>query len=231
MGWIMAIEEQLYGLMAAAGEQQKAVDAAIKGLATEKAAMAAARVALEAAVVEVKRSATNASAQLKKAASEAVSTAVEQSLSGASETAAEAMASATAPVIGKLTDVVNAASEAEGSLRNAGAWFAWKWVAVAAGGLAGVCLVAYVSLAWQLHEVSSLRDDQAALNADITQMQANADALAKKGRRIVIDQCGGRPCIEASSNQGADQDGTAIPLGGWHTTDGRNVALVIPRGY
>lgn len=44
-----------------------------------------------------------------------------------------------------------ATGEAEGSLRRAGAWFAWKWVALAAGGMAGVCVAAYVTLAWQVH--------------------------------------------------------------------------------
>ena len=145
-------------------------------------------------------------------------------MAGASKTAASALSSATAPVIGKLSDVVNAASEAEGSLRNAGAWFAWKWVAVAAGGLAGVCLVAYVSLAWQLHQVESLGEQKEALQAGIADLE-------KRGGCIVMNKWDGRLCIEANSNQGANQDGTAIPLGGWHTADGRNVALVIPRGY
>ena len=229
MGWIMAIEEQLYGLMAAAVEQQKAVDAAIKGLATEKAAMAAARVALEAVVVDVKRSATSASQQLQKAASEAVSIAVERSMAGASKTAASALSSATAPVISKLSDVVRVAAEAEGRLRNAGAWFAWKWVAVAAGGLFGVCALAYVSLAWEMHKVSSLRDDQATLTADIAKMQANADALAKKGRRISLSKCGpdNRLCVEVASKQG---DGVDDYQGSWQSDDKLH-QYVIPNGY
>jgi hypothetical protein len=45
-------------------------------------------------------------------------------------------------VLGRLAGVASAAAQAEGTLRNAASWFAWKWVAMAAGGLAGVCLAA-----------------------------------------------------------------------------------------
>jgi hypothetical protein len=117
-----------------------------------------------------------------KAAGEAVGASVRQSLAGASDAAAKALGEAAKPVIGSLSGVVQAASDAEGSMRNAGAWFAWKWVAVAAGGLVGVCLVAYASLAWQLHQVSSLRDEKAELAADVAQMQVNVSALGEEGR-------------------------------------------------
>ena len=84
------------------------------------------------------------------------------------------------PVVGSLSGVIQSAGEAEASLKNAGQWFAWKWVAVAAGGLVGVCLVAYASLAWQLHQVSSLREEKAALQADVAQMQASVAALGAR---------------------------------------------------
>ena len=153
---------------------------------------------------------------------------MKQSLAGASDAAAKALGEAAKPVIGSLSGVVQAAHEAEGSMRNAGAWFAWKWVAVAAGGLAGVCLVAYAALAWQLHQVSSLSDEKAELAADVAQMQANVSALEKKGGRIVMTTCGGRLCIEASSNQGA---GAEQWKGGNWSNKETSVQLVIPRGY
>ena len=98
----------------------------------------------------------------------------------------------------------------------------------AAGGLVGVCLVAYASLAWQLHQVSSLREEKAALQADVAQMQASVAALERKGGRIVLSTCGGRLCIEASSNQG--QGAEQWKGANWSNKE-NGVQLVIPRGY
>jgi len=231
----MDTQQQLFGLMTIAEEQQKAVKAAIDGLTAERTELAKERAALTQAVAkvagvagDVKRAAANAVPAMERAAGEAVGTSVRQSLAGASQTAANALGEAAKPVIRSLSGVVQAAQDAEGSMRSAGAWFAWKWVAVAAGGLIGVCLVAYASLAWQLHQVSILRDDRAALAADVAQMQANVSALEKKGGRIVMTTCGGRLCIEASSNQGA---GAEQWKGGNWSTKQTNVQLVIPRGY
>ena len=164
-GQLMDAQQQLFGLMAVAEEHQKAVKAAIDGLTAERAALAKERAAVAQAAAsvagiagEVRKAAADAVPAMQKAAGEAVGASVRQSLAGASDAAAKALGEAAKPVIGSLSGVVQAASDAEGSMRNAGAWFAWKWVAVAAGGLVGVCLVAYASLAWQLHQVSSLRE-------------------------------------------------------------------------
>ena len=212
-------QQQIFGLMAVAEEHQKAAAAAIAGMAAERAALAKER-ALLAQVAQ----------GIQKAASEAVSAAVRQSLAGASETAAKALGDAATPVIGKLSGVVQAASDAEDSMRKAGQWFAWKWVAVAGGGLAGVCLVAYVAMAWQLHEVGSLSDEKAKLAAAIVRERATVAELTKDGGRVRWNNCGGRLCFEVSSNQGTSSDGSPISLGGWTTDKGR-VTLVIPKGY
>ena len=210
-------EQQIFSMMALAEDHQKAVTAAIAGLAAERAALAKERAAL-----------AQTAQGIQKATSDAVSTAVRQSLDGASETAVTALSEAARPVIDRLSGVVRAAGDAEGSLRSAGQWFAWKWVAVAAGGLVGVCLVAYVALAWQLHEVGSLSKRKAALTADVAQLQANVSALERKGGLIVMSTCGGRLCIEASRNQGSNNHDWKGP---WYTTGGHDRPLVIPRGY
>ena len=224
--------QQMLGVLLNTTEQQSQTTekllAALKG---QIEALNAATQAAQKAASTVEAAARNAAPAIQKAAGEAVGGAVRDSLAGASQTASAALETAVKPIIGNLSSVVQAAHEAEGSMRNAGAWFAWKWVAVAAGGLAGVCLVAYASLAWEMHKVESLSEQKAALQADVLQLQAGVADLEKRGGRIVMNKCDGRLCIEANSNQGADQDGTAIPLGGWHTIDGGNVALVIPRGY
>jgi hypothetical protein len=226
-----AQQQQLFGLMAVAEEHQKAVQSAIDGLAEERAALAKER----AAVAQAAASLAGVASEVRKAAADAVpamqkavGASVRQSLAGASDAAAQALGAAAKPVIGSLLGVVQSASDAEGSMRNASAWFAWKWVAVAAGGLVGVCLVAYASLAWQLHQIGSLRDEKAKLAADLAQLQANVVALEKKGGRVVMTTCGGRICIEASSNQG--QGAEDWKGANWSNKE-TGVQMVIPRGY
>lgn len=235
----MEAQQQLFGLMAVAEEHQKAVKAAIDGLTAERAALAKERAAVAQAAAsvagvagDVKRAAADAIPAMQKAAGEAVGASVKQSLAGASDAAAKALSEAAKPVIGSLSGVVQAAHEAEGSMRNAGAWFAWKWVAVAAGGLVGVCLVAYAALAWQLHQVSSLRDEKAELAADVAQMQANVSALEKKGGRITLTSCtdangAERLCIPVSTNQGKGYENFTAPFSNSKT----GVQFVIPKGY
>ena len=227
-------QQALFGLMGIAQEQQKAAQTALEGLATERAALARERAALAQATAsvagvagEVRKAAAEAVPAMQRAAEKAVSASVKQSLAGASEAAADALAEAAKPVMGSLSGVVQAAHDAEGSMRRAGAWFAWKWVAVAAGGMVGVCLVAYAALGWQLLRIQSLGDEKAALAADVVQLQANVAALEKRGGRIVLSTCGKRLCIEASSNQGK---GFEKWKGVWENKE-RGITFVIPRGY
>ena len=76
-------------------------------------------------------------------------------------------------------------------------------------------------------------DEKAAaaeLKADIAQMQAKVKILEKKGGRILITDCGGRLCIQASSNQGP---GAEQWKGANWTNNSKlsGVPLVIPHGY
>lgn len=213
----MDAQQQLFTLMALAEEQQKAVQAAIEGLADERAALAKERAAVARAAAsvanvagDVRKAATDAVPALKRAAGEAVDASVKQSLAGVAEAAMQALDQAVKPVIGRLSGVVQAASEAEGSMRRAGVWFAWKWVAVAGGGVVGVCLLAYASLAWQLHQVNSLREEKAELQEEVAQLQANANEWAKQGGRVKLERCGetSRLCVRVNKivSYGKDSD-------------------------
>ena len=213
----MDAQQQLFGLMALAEEQQKAVQAAIEGLADERAAFAEERIAVAQAAANVagvadnvRKATANVVPALQKAAAEVLATSVRQSLAGVAQTAAQALSEATKPVIGSLASMVEAAGEAEGSMRRASAWFAWKWVAVAGGGVVGVCLLAYASLAWQLHQVDSLREEKAALQEEVVQLQANANEWAKQGGRVKLERCGeaSRLCVRVNKaiSYGKDND-------------------------
>ena len=112
--------------------------------------------------------------------------------------------------------------EAADKVRNAGAWISGKFALVFA--LAGAAAVAtnYAIGRFTLPdraEIEALRLEKAELEASI------AD-LTKRGGKIKFNTCGGRLCIEASSNQGETApkwEGAA-----WHNEQ-NGAALVIPR--
>jgi hypothetical protein len=233
----MDTEQQLFGLMTVAVEQQKAVQTALDGLSVERAALAKERAALSQASTHlgevadgVRRAAAAAIPAIQKTTDEAVSVAVRHSLTGASEAAVQALGEAAKPVIGRLSGVVQAAAEAEGQLNGAVAAFGWKWALVAGGaaggGIAAVLLAGWLSVWWQRDQVEQLTEQRQALNVDIVALQATAAALEKRGARIKLSQCGGRLCIEASTNQGETQENWRGP---WKSAQG--TPMVIPRGY
>jgi hypothetical protein len=224
----MDAKQELFTLMAVAKQHQQAVQEAIDSLAKERVAMSQAVASVVNVADQIKKSTADTIPALRKAANEAVGASMGNSIDKASDAAVTALREAVKPVVKGLSGVVQAASAAEGQLKTASKWFAWKWVALAAGGLAGVCLVAYASLAWQLHQVESLSQEKVNLAADVAQLQANVAALVNKGGRIVMTTCAGRLCIEASSNQG---QGSEQWKGGSWSNKETGVQLVIPKGY
>ena len=136
-----------------------------------------------------------------------------QILTQVSTRTANALETALEPILRRLAGATQAASAAEAALKRAGQWFAWKWVALAAGGTAGVLLIAFLAL--KLIERShwnTLATQQESLLQNIAQLQTTADALEKRtyGLRIVTGsdgaflivpkgiqatQCRAGPCI------------------------------------
>lgn len=252
----MDAQMQIFGLMKAAEDQQAAVKAALDSLATERQEFAKAREQLVDVAhwqveqtqkvlngvagigQEIKQAANEAIPAISEAASAAAGGAVRKSLAGASETAANALEVATDPILSGLTGVVRAGESAADKLNAATDAFGWKW-ATMAGGVAVALLLVVLVIAYMLtwlerDTVTELRNEQAALQADIAQMQVQAAELEKRGGRIVMTECGGRLCIEASANQGKNKDGSPAAMGSWQRdikNGGGKVSLVIPKGY
>jgi hypothetical protein len=197
----METQNQLFPLMEAAEQQQKAVQKAIDGLAAERLAMAQVIPSINRVTDNVESAGMMAIQTIKRGAAEAVDAGV-----------TAAMTKATRPAVEQLTSVVSAAHQAEASMRNAGQWFAWKWVAVAAGGMLALVLTAWLTLLWPLYQITEL-------TAEVAQLQANANDLAKRGGRIVLHTCDGRLCVEVA------KDGRE-----WHDTK-TGTPLAIVRGY
>ena len=222
---------KIYSLMKTAEDQLAALKQATGALAAERTALAKDRAALEKTLIEqanaLKASAANlktvgaailedahhVAPTLQKAVREAIRASMRETLTDASNVAAKALETASEPILGRLAGVTQAASAAEASLKRAGQWFAWKWVALAAGGLGGVLLVAFLALkAIERSHWNALATQQQSLLQDIAQLQETADALEKRtyGAYLATDEdsaflivpngirqarCKGGPCI------------------------------------
>ena len=224
--------DELFGLMKIARTQQEAVQAALDGLAAERAALAKERATLAQAVAnmasvagEVRKSAAEAVPAIEKAAGQAVAGAVRASLAEVSETAASAIDAAAQPVIDQLDGMAKAAGNVERQLRKAGAWATWKVSAALGGGALLVALVAWGATERQRHEFERLLVEK-------SDMQANVAALRNRGGRIQLATCAdatgtSRLCIPVSDNQGKGNESFSAPFS--NTTTGEK--FVIPKGY
>lgn len=200
--------DKLGAMFAVMEEQQAAVQSAIAGLAQERKAMAA--------VID---SIKGTAGTLQKATGDAAAQAVGESIGQAPRAAVAALNQAT-----------GALEEAAGEVRSAGAWLTFKAAASVAGVGLVMVLAVYV-LGRFLLPSEAERQEVQRLRAEKAELEANIAELAKRGGKIQMTTCGGRLCIEASTNQGKDDQGNPLALGGWTTSDSRKVPLVIPRGY
>lgn len=199
---------KLGAMFAVMEEQQAAVQALIAGMAQERKAWTA--------VID---SIKDTSGTLQQATGDAAARAVTESIGQAPKTAVAA-----------LNQAVGALDEAAGQVRSAGAWLTFK-VAASVGGAGMVMVLAVYGLGRFMLPSEADRQEVEQLRAEKVRLEANIAELNKRGGKIQLTTCGGRLCIEASTNQGKDDQGTPLALGGWSTSDSRKVPLVIPRGY
>jgi hypothetical protein len=115
-----ADDGRLYGLMEVAEGQQAAVQAALEGLAAERAALRREREALARQVQAVEGGARAA-----------VRAAVAEGLAGAATEGVAAVQAASGPLLSRLDSVAERAGQAEAALRRVVLWASWRllgWV-------------------------------------------------------------------------------------------------------
>lgn len=224
----MDIQQQIFALMAAAEDQQKAIGVAVEALAAERVALAKERAAVAqaaASVAEVADNVRSAAAEavpvLQKAVGEAAGASVRESLAGVSETATAALEDASRPIVDRLARLSLSLGEAEGKLANAVASFGLRWALVAGGAAAGcvaaVLIAAWLSVWWQRHQVEGLLDQKAQLQAEVGQLQANSEGWAKLVGRAKLDKCGEakRLCVRIDKTTGYGKDSDYFVLLGY----------------
>lgn len=197
-----ADEQQLYNILLLVEEQQKAAAAAVAAIAQE-------RLELAATADMLKQAAT----LLPKALGEASARAMRESMSDAQKTA-----------VGSLNQARGALVEAFGIVRDASTWVGPR-IALAVALSCALLLAATYGIG--CHILSSTLGDIEALRAEQAVLQENVRNLEARGGKARLSTCGGRLCIEVSTNQGKGfEDWHGSP---WTAANGAR--MMILRGY
>ncbi len=203
-------EERLYGLMEIAERQQAAVQAALAGLAAERAALKRER---DERAGEVKALDLNLQA--------AVRLAVTDSLAAAATEGVQAVQTATEPLLDKLDGVTATAVRAETTLRRVVLWASWRLLGWVMAGMAVLVLLIWltstVTLWWDTDAIASAQARKAQLQAEMAELRANRDEWAKAGMLGKLTRCtpGNRPCLRVDERAGSfgDQGDYRVILG------------------
>ena len=191
-------EDRLYGLMEVAERQQGAVQAALEGLAVERAALAREREALARGV-----------ASLQIGTQGAVRAAVADSLAGAASEGVAAVQAATGPLLARLDGVAAQVGQADAALRGVVAWASWRllgWMAAAVALLVlGGWLATTLILWWDGGAIQATRAERARLQAEVAEMRASRDEWVQAGFLAKLTRCnpGNRPCVRVDERAGA----------------------------
>jgi hypothetical protein len=195
-------EDRLYALMEVAERQQAAAQAALEGLATERAALAREREAL-ARGVQALQSGTQG----------AVRAAVAEGLARAATEGVAAVQAATGPLLFRLAGVAEQAGQADAALRGVVAWASWRLLGWMAAAVASLVLVGWLAsglvLWWDMGAVAAARAEKWRLQTEVAEMQARWDDWAKRGVLAKLERCGprSRPCIRVDEGAGAFESG------------------------
>ncbi len=190
-------EDRLYGLMEIAERQQAAVQAALDGLAAERAALGREREALARGVRDLQLGTQGA-----------VRSAVTDSLAGAATEGVAAVQAATKPLLGRLAGVTAEAGQAEAALRQVVLWASWRLLGWVMAAVAGLVLLGWLAstlvLWWDMGTIAAAQVQKAQLQAEMAEMQANHDGWVKAGMLGKLERCGpkARPCIRVDESAG-----------------------------
>jgi len=188
----------MYGLVEIADRQQAAVQAALEGLAAERAALAREREAFA-------RQVQGLQAGVQGAARAAVA----EGLAGAAVEGVAAVQAATGPLLSRLGRVAEQAGQADVALRGVVAWASWRLLGWMTATVAALVLVGWLAstlvLWWDTGAIAAARVEKRQLQAEVAEMQANRDEWARAGFLAKLTRCnpGNRPCVRVDERAGA----------------------------
>ena len=194
-------EDRLYGLLEVAERQQAAAQAALEGMAAERAALKRER-----AEWAAEAKALGLSLRVE------VRSAVTAGLAAAATEGVKAVETATEPLLGRLEGVAATAARAEAVLRRVVLWASWRllgWI-VAVGAMTALLgwLTSSGVLWWDAGAIADARARKAQLQAEVAELQASYDGWVKLGVQQKVIRCGPklRPCIRVDESAGTFGD-------------------------
>ena len=189
-------EDRLYGLMEVAERQQAAVQAALEGLAAERAAALAREREALARQVQALQSGVQGAARA----------AVAEGLAGAAVEGVAAVQAATGPLLSRLGSVAEQAGQADAALRRVVLWASWRLLGWVVGMGAVMVLFGWLVssgvLWWNTAAIEAAQARKAELQAEVAEMQANRDGWARAGMLARLERCGPklRPCVRVNES-------------------------------
>ena len=206
-------EQELFGLMAVAQEQQRAASEALQKL-EERHVQLHALIARAGTAVEEMNKAGQASALIiEKATRIAVEKAVQAALANVQQQTQSTLSDSVTPAVKALQGVTARAEQAEESLHQAASSISWKWAAIWVS-TSCVLLASIVGLSMLLvpspNEISDLR--------------ANVAALEARGGKVQISTCGPKSRLCARVNP---KDASTM----WGPKDNDSEKWIILNGY
>ena len=180
------IDERIFALLSMVEDQEKAVRAALGGLALERAALGTERVALMDQAEKMERLADRLSGTIQQAipgvaeaASQAADMAVKGALAGTAMTAIHAAGIAAQPTLDGVTAAVKSAAAVQLELKQAVLDFRkeWKWAGTLAimGMLGAATLITLGSIWLEMEKVDRLLTQKTQLSAEVSALQEQAE--------------------------------------------------------
>lgn len=172
-------EQELFGLMAIAQEQQKAAALALEQLEAQRTELDRTITKAKTAVLEMEKAGHASALIIEKATRLAVSEAVKGALDDVSDKTKDRLGESVGPAVLALEGAAGRAEKATDDLQDAASSISWKWTGIWA--LTGCALLATVV------GVSMLL---VPAPGEIADLRANVEYLEAKGGKINLTYCG-----------------------------------------
>ena len=193
-------EQELFGLMAVAQDQQQAAALTLQRLEAQQAELAGIIGKARSAVEAMNNAGTASAVLIEKATKNAVEKGVQSALEGIQQQARSALGDSVNPAMKALQGITARAEQAEENLHQAAKSISWRWAAIWA--FTGCTLLtAVVGLSMLLVPSPN----------EIADLRANVAALETRGGKVQLTQCGpsNRLCakIDLKANEGKGTNG------------------------
>lgn len=207
-------EQELFGLMAVAQEQQQAATLILKRLEAQQAELTQTIAKARSAVDEMNKSGHASALIIEKSTRIAVEKAVQTALESVQQQTRSALGDSMNPAVKALQGVTDRAEQAEENLHQASRSLSWKWTAICAA-MGCTLLATVVGLSMLLVPTPN----------EIATLRANVAELEARGGKIQLTQCGpsNRLCAQVDVKANTAKNGAF----GW----GKDGNWVILQGY